>query len=666
VAINDQPANAWNSEGEVPPLNPSVPNYTRTVLSTGDGWQLVQTDGVIDETQTPVSAQLYLTNGANGLGNLPISQVLKDDLGADPDPEAAFVVDKNIADEVARSIAQGSPTEALIAYGEPEDTGSSAAKGATPDGIFGSCSDRDITQSKSFRYVPAYNNSRPIGGTPNRPSGFTGTVSISANGQIDGRGEVKVSLKRTKIFWVCVPYGVKFRSARIQGSVVLNNGATVSGSVKYSNPRQIAWEIASPVLWAQLFWAGPIPVLAVLDLPISAGFDTGDLNASVTGSLTYSGGQNIFGTLDYTCTSDNCTGTSSLQTTGAPGNQPITGSISGRFQPALNAQVAFRVYLYDPGFVHRRTGVAALLMGDLWGFYGNNCGAHLDGHYDTVDALTFDLDWQIRVRTTVETFFTQPKYKDLWTSSRSHLGFWDLLGGSGSSAMTPMFVGAASVPAQAAQTYGVKMRPCWPYNDTVNYTVNWGDGSSQALSGPAGAVTVTTHTWQNPGNPQLVLTALNDSHGRNFNNKTTSDTIEVTAPQGHLGMTWRLLETNGPYAHVGSDGQTDPYNGDTSANTALPILCLRQSGLSPPPGINFDSYNGWSEGEIALSAPVNGFSLTSRGAADNICASTFGGGYRMAEFHDGNGGWTWWGVGNISSSTRFWVAIDDQPANPWD
>jgi hypothetical protein len=664
VAINDQPANAWNSEGEVPPLNPTIPNYTKTVLSTGDGWQLVQTDGVIDATQATVSAQLYLTNGDDGLGNLPIPQVLKDDLAADPEPESAFAVDKGIADEIARSIAQGSPTEALIAYGEPEDMGS-AAKGAATDGIFGSCSDRDITQSKSFRYVPAYNNSRPIGGTPNRPSGFTGTVSLTANGQIDGRGEVKVSLKRTRIFWVCVPYGVKFRTARVQGSVVLNNGATLSGQVSYSNPRPIVWEIASPILWVEFFMAGPIPVLAVFDLPISAGFDTGDLNASVTGSVTYSGGQNIFGTLDYTCTSSDCTGTSSLQTTSAPGNQPITGSISGRFQPALSAEVAFRGALYHQRFVHGKTGVAALLIGDLWGYYGNNCGADLDGHYDTVGAVTFDLDWQVRVRSTFETFLSKPKHKDLWTSSRSHIGFWDLLGGSASSAMTPMFVGPPSVPAQAMHSYGVKMRPCWPYNDTVNYTLDWGDGSNQALSGPAAAVTVATHTWQNPGNPQLVLTALNDSHGRNFNYKTTTDTVEVTPPQGHPGMTWRLLETNGPYAHVGSDAQTNAYNGDTSAGASLPILCLRQTGLAPPPGIVFDSYNGWSEGDIALSAPVSGFSLTSRGVADNICATSFGAGYRMGEFHDGNGGWTWWGWGDISSGTRFWVAIDDQPANPW-
>jgi hypothetical protein len=37
----------------------------------------------------------------------------------------------------------------------------------------------------------------------------------------------------------------------------------------------------------------------------------------------------------------------------------------------------------------------------------------------------------------------------------------------------------------------------------------------------------------------------------------------------------------------------------------------------------------------------------------------------MAEFHDGGGGWSYWGFGNIQIGRRFWVAINDQNANPW-
>jgi len=60
--------------------------------------------------------------------------------------------------------------------------------------------------------------------------------------------------------------------------------------------------------------------------------------------------------------------------------------------------------------------------------------------------------------------------------------------------------------------------------------------------------------------------------------------------------------------------------------------------------------------------------------ADSLCASTFGAGYRMAEFHDGDPGywcgWDFWGdalSANLAPfvNTRFWVSINDQNANPW-
>ena len=39
----------------------------------------------------------------------------------------------------------------------------------------------------------------------------------------------------------------------------------------------------------------------------------------------------------------------------------------------------------------------------------------------------------------------------------------------------------------------------------------------------------------------------------------------------------------------------------------------------------------------------------------------------MAEFHDGNGGWTFTGKrGAINEQLRHWVHINDQPGNCWD
>ena len=148
----------------------------------------------------------------------------------------------------------------------------------------------------------------------------------------------------------------------------------------------------------------------------------------------------------------------------------------------------------------------------------------------------------------------------------------------------------------------------------------------------------------------------------------------VTTGGRHLGMTWSVLQ-QGPAGviRVGTDAVTNPYGGDTPPTTQLPVLCLLVNNSPVPPGITPDFYNGWARGPVAITAPVFGSQLTSPAAADAICSGTFGPGWRMAEFHDGwfgpnlaqSGGWSYWAFGGLPLGTRFWTAINDQPANPW-
>jgi hypothetical protein len=147
-----------------------------------------------------------------------------------------------------------------------------------------------------------------------------------------------------------------------------------------------------------------------------------------------------------------------------------------------------------------------------------------------------------------------------------------------------------------------------------------------------------------------------------------------TEPTGlRTGMTWTVLGQQNGYVHVGADGQTNAYSGDTTIDQFLPILCVLADGRTAPGGFSFDYYNGWARGAVRATAAVQGTVLTSQAQGDSICATTFGAGWRMAEFHDGRygldfswtGGWSWWAEGNLVSGSRFWMAINDQPANPW-
>jgi hypothetical protein len=148
------------------------------------------------------------------------------------------------------------------------------------------------------------------------------------------------------------------------------------------------------------------------------------------------------------------------------------------------------------------------------------------------------------------------------------------------------------------------------------------------------------------------------------------DTGEQPQEEAH-GMTW-VVEGNDPELRivlVGADDFTDAYVGDTLCTEVLPMLCLDEDEWFDNPGIVADFYHGWTGRRVALTGPIVGTDLTSLEAANLICAEQFGPTWRIAEFHDGFGGWNWWAYADLDVLTpevgRFWLRINDQPANCW-
>lgn len=137
---------------------------------------------------------------------------------------------------------------------------------------------------------------------------------------------------------------------------------------------------------------------------------------------------------------------------------------------------------------------------------------------------------------------------------------------------------------------------------------------------------------------------------------------------GGNGMTWAT------HSHDNSLGidkvscsNCNAYQGETSCKVSLPVLCTRIDNAPRPAYTATPSeyYDGWSGGHIATTMPVQGTSLSTATTGDQLCRATFGDGWRMAEFHDGNGGWSFRAYGYIRNDQRFWVRINDQPANCW-
>lgn len=114
-------------------------------------------------------------------------------------------------------------------------------------------------------------------------------------------------------------------------------------------------------------------------------------------------------------------------------------------------------------------------------------------------------------------------------------------------------------------------------------------------------------------------------------------------------------------------GSCNPYQGDTSCRTVLPVLCLKPGSESMPAGVESGFYKGWTGGTLAASQPVMGAIIKSEAEGTTRCEAELGTGWRMAEFHDGQGGWGLQGVrgSGLAAGNRYWVHVNDQPGNCW-
>lgn len=184
------------------------------------------------------------------------------------------------------------------------------------------------------------------------------------------------------------------------------------------------------------------------------------------------------------------------------------------------------------------------------------------------------------------------------------------------------------------------------------------DSQTQVFNMAPGQYTLTTQLVAEKSELEWVTSVVVDSCGQN----------------GH-GMTWRLARVENPTGVLtvgcGSNdygNECNAYSGDTSCSTVLPILCIRKNGsrfpLAKPASVdNSNIYAQWSGGIVGTTSPT--LPPSTLAAANAKCAQEFGLDWRVAEFHDG-WGWYFKAYGNVGNpDKRFWVHINDQPANCW-
>lgn len=195
-----------------------------------------------------------------------------------------------------------------------------------------------------------------------------------------------------------------------------------------------------------------------------------------------------------------------------------------------------------------------------------------------------------------------------------------------------------------------------------------GDESTESTTDDAGSSSSSSSTSESTSSSSSPSTSIDG--GIDWGEGPS----ETSQPQDEAhGLTWRIrdIDRDLDIVMLGSDEQSDPYIGDTPCTTALPIACIAPLGL-PNPGVPEDDfYQGWTGGTLGMTPPVIGSEIDSLATADALCVAALGPEYRMAEFHDGGGGWNWWAHATeevwaiAETDARWWVHIDDQPGNCW-
>lgn len=509
------------------------------LVEKGKGWFRVNIYDSSKPSRGKVSDLLYLT--AEGLKGAPLPKSELEELILDFYPE-----------EKSRSQAQGTPRPQAGAQ-----RSACSSSGGGPGGGPGGGSDGiivvDLVQMQRFQRLEAegkvspdsqwqdaddassaanrgcfgWNDKRKtrswnvsnnsISDSFNLGGGFTGSYQVQLPFQTAGTATLNYRIKKK----FCVPYKFRFKSIKASGTAQLLGNASLSANAALAYKWDKEWKVANPKIADINFWVGPIPVWIDVFLPTYVGLG---LDAKVAAGISVDADFGASGSFEYTCSTDDCCGQEDFQDTFD--TQGVSASLEAEIKAQANAKIAVRAELWSDNLFWAEAGVKGFVEADVWGYYGNACGdADGDGQNETVRALTVDaeagFDWVYGVGGALV-----PDRDGSSEGGRYPLGFTDLLGEGGSTALSPMLTGPTSIDVGGTATYRAKMRPCYPYTDAVNLNIGPGTwtGTAQIAKPKSANAAENSTTLSRPftvaGTKTVTLEATGDAAGRSLSTVT--------------------------------------------------------------------------------------------------------------------------------------------------
>jgi hypothetical protein len=498
---------------------PPILDGQATIMSEDPGWKLLQV--TTTKTTSTGSAPLVWMVNKEGVDLLPVSDSqraeLKEDFKATAsDGKTIMFVVKDIADSL-------------------EGTGTLPAgyEAAYADTSLKSCFGWDDKEKNYTKDFSEFGVDRTFNLSSYASGHLTANVPLSGQLNLNFKYRLKNSF--------CVPYKFKFRSARAWGHLTTTGQGDLSANAQLTGHWDDEWKLGEPELGDFTIWLGPVPVRIKITLPIHVGLS---LDVNATGSLLVQPELGSSGTFDYTCTADSCSGSNQFSDDFNLQNADASAQID--LDAQVHLKVQGKVAIYDDRVAFVQGGIKGLARGELWGYLGNTCGdADGDGSNETVRGLAIDYLWGYDIVYGIGGFLLNDRD---WTHTgpRYPLGWRDLLGNGGSTALQPMIEGPSQLAQGATANYTVRMRPCYPYAESVDFTLGPGTWSgATTIPAPRSALPAENSStlWRSfPNAGPLTLSAVTttDARGRSiqvpFNRTIQVISTQINAPS-NLGAT---------------------------------------------------------------------------------------------------------------------------------
>ncbi|MEM7352549.1 MAG: hypothetical protein AAF657_17245 [Acidobacteriota bacterium] len=522
------------------------------LIDQGYNWREIQ---VVDPSRRVTPGSTIVVVWPHGVDTAPLPEQIKEELHADfaamppwrmkPEnlqPSDAIFVDR----AQVEAMVSGQSLAPWLAVTDAEDL--------ETDKII--CSSGWTTKAKTYDWAFDEGNKS---GTFAFNDDLSGNYDLDVPLRGDAHLEFKFSYKKN---FLCIPYKYRYEEVKLIGNLDILGSADLTANATITGHWQDETKVAEPKLATIKFSIAGLPVSIKITMPVFLGYD---IKASATGDLSVNSTLGAQGPFNVTCTRQaGCSGGYYFDQPLTTDSNRVSASVELDIEAQLNARLMLRASLISSSILFVEAGAKGLVNANLWGYRGNTCGdGDGDGHNETVEALVADaeagLDWVYgwggRV---VSDHYSERLWRRWW------LGHWDLLGDGGSTALSAMIQGPDEVQVHEPASYDIKLRPCYPFDEPVQFGMAPGAWDGELVSISKGETKTVSRTFTGTGSVDLRARLTGDTRGRAINVDQWRTIDVVPPPEPPAGLILSYV----PHGQ----GQRVTYRSETDQQTATQIF----------------------------------------------------------------------------------------------